>query len=60
MDEGDRQLVLLALAVLSLKNPGFDDALNRIALRFDRKSDAGRAELYDAFRKLRSDAERAS
>ncbi|HEV1992469.1 MAG TPA: hypothetical protein VGR34_06360 [Candidatus Dormibacteraeota bacterium] len=31
LDEGDRQLVLLALAELSISRPGFDDALGRIA-----------------------------
>lgn len=54
LPEEDRQLVLLALAVLSLRNPGFDDALNRIALRID-KSIAGRAGMYDEFRRLRRD-----
>lgn len=49
MDEGDRQLVLLALATLSIRSPGFDDALNRIAVRIDNVV-MGRAQMYDAFR----------
>jgi hypothetical protein len=36
LEESDRQLVLMALAILSLECPGFDDALNRIAVRIDR------------------------
>jgi hypothetical protein len=61
LSEEDRQLVLLALAVLSLESPGFDDALNRIALRVDNKvkrpdiieGDQDRAEVYDKFREIR-------
>ena len=54
LEESDRQLVLLALAVLSLKSPGFDDALNRIARRIDTEKD-DRAVMYDQFRELRRD-----
>lgn len=51
LEESDRQLVLLALATLSLRSPGFDDALNRIAVRIDNvKKD--RAELYDELRRV--------
>lgn len=50
-DESERQLVLMALAHLSVERPGFDDALNRIALRFD-SDRGGRAEMYDGFREL--------
>src|SRR6185312_17076508 len=35
LDEEERQSVLLALAMLSLERPGWDDALNRIALKMD-------------------------
>ncbi len=56
LDEGDRQLVLLALAVLSLRSPGFDYALNRIALRIDKREESDdRAALYDALRNCRRD-----
>lgn len=51
LEEGERQMVLLALAHLSRERPGWDDALNRIALRIDNEEN-GRAKLYDAFRKL--------
>lgn len=54
IEEGDRQLILLALAVLSLASPGFDGALNTIAMRID-NIDAGRAKTYDEFRRLRRD-----
>jgi hypothetical protein len=51
LDESERQLVLLALATLALRSPGFDDALNRIAVRLDNVV-GDRAELYDQFRAL--------
>lgn len=51
IDEEERQLILSALALESTKKPGFDDALNRIALKMDNDVE-GRAELYDRFRKL--------
>jgi hypothetical protein len=52
LDESDRQLVLLALAVLSLDSPGFDDAINRIAVRIDNVEN-GRGQMYDDFRRYR-------
>jgi hypothetical protein len=52
LEESDRQLVLMALAILSLECPGFDDALNRIAVRIDNIAE-GRSVMYDAFRKYR-------
>lgn len=52
--EADRQLVLLALAVLSLASPGFDDALNLVALKIDEQA-GGRAVTYEEFRELRTD-----
>ena len=48
--------MLLALAVLSLRSPGFDDALNRIAVNIDNVSN-GRAQVYDKFREVREDIE---
>jgi len=56
LDESDRQIVLLALAVLSLRSPGLDYALNRVACRIDNVK-AERAETYEAFRRARSDVE---
>ncbi len=56
LDHSDRQLVLLALAVLSLRSPGFEDALNRIAVRLDNVCN-GRAVMFDAFREARRDIE---
>lgn len=49
LSESDRQLVLMALAKLSLERPGWDAALNIIALRVDNNAD-GRATMYDEFR----------
>jgi hypothetical protein len=51
LDEGDRQMVLMALAHLAVEHHGWDYALNRIALQIDNKRD-GRAALYDEFREL--------
>jgi hypothetical protein len=51
LDEADRQLVLIALAHLSIERPGWDNALNRIAVEIDQASE-GRAVLYDKFRAL--------
>jgi hypothetical protein len=52
LEESDRQLVLLALAVLSLESPGFDDALNRVAVRIDNIVE-GRGVMYESFRSSR-------
>jgi hypothetical protein len=35
LDEADRQMLLLALARLSIERPGWDHALNLLALQFD-------------------------
>ncbi len=51
LEEGERQVVLLALARLSVERPGWDYMLNRIARRID-NTEAGRAKLYDGFREL--------
>jgi hypothetical protein len=50
LDEGERQMVLLALAHLSNERPGWDDLLTRIALRIDNVR--GRAVMYDQFKTL--------
>lgn len=52
LEEQDRQLVLLALAVLSVESPGFDYALNLVAQRIDNVKD-GRALTYDSLRECR-------
>ena len=44
-DEADRQMVLLALAELALRRPGWDQTLRRLAARFD---DGGK--WFDAFK----------
>jgi len=49
LEDADKQLVLLALAALSLESPGFDMALNLIAAKLDNVQD-GRAVQYDSFR----------
>lgn len=51
LEEGERQAVLLALAHLSVDRPGWDDMLNRLAVRIDNIRE-GRAVMYDEFREL--------
>lgn len=62
LEEGERQALLMALAHLSVERPGWDDMLNRIAVRIDNVGDGldywgrpvcGRALMYDGFRALR-------
>ena len=55
LSEEDRQLMLLALAKLSLERPGWDYALNTLALKMDNQAERSRAELYDNFRKIDRD-----
>jgi len=43
-------MILLALAKLSLERPGWDAALNELALKMDNRDTKGRAEMYDNFR----------
>lgn len=47
-EEGDRQLVLLALANLALQRPGFDHALRTLAARFGMRGDG----LFEQFKEL--------
>lgn len=51
LDESERQVVLLALAHLANERPGWDDMLNRIALRIDNERDS-RAVMYNEFKSL--------
>jgi len=50
-DDRDRQALLLALAILALDRPGWDDYLADIAGKF---GENGRT-LYDEFRRLHAD-----
>jgi hypothetical protein len=52
ISEEQRQLILLALASLAVERPGFDLAMNTIAIKMDNVQD-GRGELYDQFRSTR-------
>lgn len=51
INEEQRQLIIFSLAILSIKRPGFDIALNEIAIKIDNVLD-GRAVMYDEFIKL--------
>lgn len=52
LEEEQRQMVLMALAALSIERPGWDNALNGIACKMDNIV-GDRAQMYDEFRKLR-------
>jgi hypothetical protein len=51
LSEEERQVVLIALGHLAAERRGWDDMLNRIALRIDNAVE-GRAEAYDNFRSM--------
>ncbi len=51
LDEGERQMMLMALAHLSVERPGWDDALQRLAMQLDNEQN-GRPQMYDEFRKM--------
>jgi hypothetical protein len=52
--EEERQMVLLALAELSIARPGWISSLEEIALKMDNKTEDGRAEMFDQFRRNHS------
>jgi len=49
--EEERQMLLLALAVLVSQRPGWDYACNEIALKMDNNKD-GRGQMFDQLRAL--------
>ena len=55
IDEGQRQLILLALATLALERPGFDYALAEIAKLMDNPTSDGKPEMYEDFKRLNLD-----
>jgi hypothetical protein len=52
LDEGQRQMVLLALAKLSIERPGWLYAIEELALTMDNTSAQGKPELLHNFRRL--------
>jgi hypothetical protein len=48
--EEHRQIILLALAELSIARPGLVYALNQAALQMDSMNAEGQAEMFEAFR----------
>lgn len=51
LEEGERQMVLMALAHLAVERPGWDDALQRLAMQLDNEQN-NRPQMYDEFRKI--------
>lgn len=65
LEEEERQMVLMALAQLAVRRPGWDYALNHIALRIDNRvglpdrataevpeGHESRAEMFDKFKDM--------
>jgi hypothetical protein len=52
IEEGDRQLILLALAKLSVERPGFLDTIERIALTMDNRDANGEPQLLSQLRAI--------
>lgn len=55
VDEGERQMMLLALAELSLEHPGWVAALEAIARKMDNVDENGQAKMFEQFRRNHSD-----
>lgn len=51
MEEGQRQMLIMALAHLAVERPGWDRTLNELAMKIDNVKE-GRAQLYDDFKRL--------
>ena len=53
LDEGERQMLLMALAHLAVERRGWDDALERLALQIDNRSvDGEHAVMFNEFKRL--------
>jgi hypothetical protein len=55
LEEGQRQILLLALAKLSIERPGWLDAIERIAFLMDNRTMQGKPELLYEFRRIHND-----
>lgn len=56
IDDGQRQLIIMALAHLSMESPGWIYALEEIALKMDNQTDDGRPQMFESFRRIHSEA----
>ena len=59
LEEDQRQLVLVALAKLSIERPGWLDAIESIALKMDNRTAQGEPVLLSAFRRIHGAGERS-
>jgi hypothetical protein len=57
MEEGQRQMTLLALAKLSIERPGWLWALEQVALLMDDPEPDGKPYLFEEFRRIHAPAE---
>lgn len=56
IDEGQRQLILCALAEMAYDRPGWIHTLEEIAKKMDNVTPDGKAEMFDAFLSIHTDA----
>ena len=56
LDEGDRQLVLMALAHLAVERPGWEHWCENVAGPIDAKDEAGGPKLMREFAKMHREA----
>jgi hypothetical protein len=54
IEEGDRQLIILALAILGLRRPGWNETLCRIAEKFGKEN---AVLMFDQFQRVNKDNE---
>lgn len=52
IDEGERGMVLMALAHLAVERPGWEWALNNLACKMDNIGPDGKATMFEEFRRL--------
>ena len=52
LDEGQRQMVLLALALTSVKRPGLIGSIEQIAMKMDNRNEEGKPAMFTRLREL--------
>lgn len=58
IDESQRQMTLLALAILALQRPGWNMALNEIAQKMDNVAPDGTCQMFEDFKKYNADRQK--
>jgi hypothetical protein len=60
LEESERQMVLLALAKLSLEKPGWLHAIEELGLKMDNRTAQGKPEMLSEFRNIHAEGEAVS